>query len=44
MKPIATMTVVRGSGNVEAIVNGIIDQEIRRLRAKDIAEVEARRK
>lgn len=44
MNRIATMTVVRGSGNVEAIMNGIVNQEIKRLRAKELEEMEAQRR
>lgn len=44
MTPIATMTVVRGKGNVQVIVNDIVSKEVQRLRAQDLMELEILRK
>lgn len=44
MKSIGTMTVIRGNGDVEVIMNAVVNAEIKRLREQDMAEMEAQRK
>ena len=44
MTPIATMTVIRGKGDVQAIINGVVSQEAKRIMAQDLAAMETLRK
>ena len=44
MKSIGTMTVIRGNGDVEVIMNAVVSAEIKRLREHDKAEMERERK
>lgn len=46
MKSIGTMTIIRGNGNndIEVIMNAVVNEEIKRLRRKELAEMEAQRK
>ena len=39
MKRTVTMTVIRGNGECEAIVNGVVNQELRKLRERDKANL-----
>lgn len=44
MKSIGTMTVIRGNGDVEVIMNSVVSAEIKRLREQDMAIMERERK
>lgn len=46
MNGIGGFTVIRGKGNteMEVVMNGVVNEEIKRLRAQELAEMEAQRK
>ena len=44
MTPIATMTVIRGKGDVQGIINGVVSQEAKRIMSQDAAALKALRK
>lgn len=41
---IATVTKIKGNGDVEVIMNGIVSEEIKRLRQHELNELEQKRK
>lgn len=43
MKNIANMTIIRGNGDIEVIMNAVVNAEIKRLREQDMAAMERER-
>lgn len=44
MNRIGTMTVIRGNGDIEVIMNTVVNAEIKRLREQDMVKMEQERK
>lgn len=44
MQRVATVTKIKGNGDVEVIMNGIVSEEIKRLRQHELNELEQKRK
>lgn len=43
MQRVATFTKIQGNGNIEVIMNGIVNKEIQRLRRQELEELERER-